>query len=69
MNELTENRRVTANLQLSEGDEMTLCCNLVQMLLDIVMPEIQSINSTAFQTKVECQGLFRLIFFGSPLKR
>ena len=43
-------------------------CNLVKMLLDIEMPEIRSINSTAFQTKVECQGLFRLIIFGSPFQ-
>ena len=42
-------------------------CNFVQMLLDIAMPEIQNINTIAFQTKLQCQGLSRLIFFGSPL--
>ena len=42
-------------------------CNFVQMLLDIAMPEIQNINTIAFQTKLQCQGLSRLIIFGSPL--
>ena len=42
-------------------------CNFVQMFLDIAMPEIQNINTIAFQTKLQCQGLSRLIIFGSPL--
>ena len=41
--------------------------NLVQTLLDTMMPEIQNINTIAFQTKLQCQGLSRLVIFGSPL--
>ena len=43
-------------------------CNLVQMLLDIVMPEIRNINTIAFHPKLECQDLSRLIIFGSPFE-
>ena len=54
----------------TNGSNMELDrCNLVEMLLDIVMPEIRSINTIAFQTKVECQGLLRLIIFGSPFTK